>query len=213
MAPLASGSCDPSDDRASGPEGARTTRDRRRSGRGGRAADQPSVLRDHKVLKAGHVTGCAIARDSTWVVTTARSGRVQIWDPTGGPPQAVLVGHRGPVLGCAIAEDSTWLATVGADSTARVWKRDPEGAHAEVVLGGHSGAVTACATTRDGRVVTTGSDATVRVWDPGGGPNLATLAGHSAAVLDCAVAPDANLLVTVSVDGTAESGTSTAEHA
>ncbi|MFI5913124.1 WD40 repeat domain-containing protein [Dactylosporangium sp. NPDC051541] len=186
----------PADDRFSADGRSTTPRRPRRT----RAAG--TVLRHPGHPRARTVTGCAIAPDGTWLVTTCSDGLARIFLPGNGKARTVLAGHTGPVLGCAIAPGGEWLATAGADGTARLW--NPRGGPATTILDGHRGPVQACAVSTGGEwLAGVGRDARVRVWDVAGGSTRSVLTGHEAPVLGCAVARDSDLLATVSGDGVA----------
>src|SRR5262249_23181974 len=46
------------------------------------------------------VVSCAVAPDSTFVVTTSYDGTARIWDPATGTMRHTLTGHLRPVVSC-----------------------------------------------------------------------------------------------------------------
>lgn len=162
--------------------------------------DQPDpalcrVLRGHD----GWVSGCAIAPDGSWIVTSGWDATVQMWDVPTGQRIRVLEGHDNVVLGCAVAPDGSWLVTCGWDATVRVWDAATGGLR--LSLRGHSGWVSACAVAPDGSFVATcGRDGTVRIWCAATGQCWRVLGGQQDVVLDCAVVPDGSRVVTCGRD-------------
>ncbi len=78
----------------------------------------------------------------------------------------------------------------------------------------HAGPVQGVAVTADGRIVTAGDDASVRVWDPESGRQLRLLMGHRDRVWAVAVSPDGSVAASGSIDNDVrlwdlESGTCT----
>lgn len=71
------------------------------------------------------------------------------------------------------------------------------------ILTGHQNWVDSCAFSPDGgRVASTGSDSTVKIWDSFRGECLASMTGHEASVLSCAFSPDGQRVVSASDDHT-----------
>jgi WD40 repeat protein/serine/threonine protein kinase len=81
------------------------------------------------------------------------------------------------------------------------WQRLRHVEHLTLV--GHEGGVSAVAFAPDGRLVTGGTDGTIRFWDAADGRELFCLRGHRSEITAVAFAPDGQRLVTGSTDGTA----------
>ncbi|MBN4055085.1 hypothetical protein JYT15_01100, partial [Acidimicrobium ferrooxidans] len=67
-------------------------------------------------------------------------------------------------------------------------------------LAGHRGAVSAVVWSKDGLIVTGGSDHTVRIWDAGTGKALHVLRGHTKAVTSVAITADGRFSASGSLD-------------
>ncbi len=94
---------------------------------------------------------------------------------------------------CAIAWQAVCVGKILADDTSRKAQ----------VLEGHEGAVLNAVMSRDGRrLVSGGSDGTVRVWDLASKKELMCLKGHEGAVRHVVFTPDGSKLLTSGEDGT-----------
>src|SRR5205823_360787 len=115
-------------------------------------------------------------------------------------PDAVLEGHGAPVVALAASPDGRSIASASWDHTVRVWPL-PAGTGggggpgvAPRVLEGHQQNVNGVAFLPDGRVVSAGYDATIRIWSlatPAESPEVVTLPTPLNAV---AVARDGEIL-------------------
>jgi WD40 repeat protein len=108
-----------------------------------------------------------IHSDGRRLLTSDRDG-LKLWDVSAAPEPLVLdAGVRG-VNEVAISADDRLLAAGGGDNLVRVF--DLEGGWERFALAGHgggpSGRILGVAFRPDGRLVSAGSDATLRVWDP-----------------------------------------------
>jgi cytochrome c len=115
-----------------------------------------AVLRFHE----GAVNAVAALPDGRFA-TAGEDGRIALWRLGLGTPEQVIEAHQGPVVGLTVSPDGENLASASWDGTARVTALATGTAR---VLSGHKGNVNAVAFLPDGRVVTAGYDAKLRVW-------------------------------------------------
>jgi cytochrome c len=163
------------------------------------AAEQ--VLRFHD----GAVNAAVMLGDGR-AATAGEDGRIAIWRFGREEPDAVLAGHGAPVVALAVAPDGASIASASWDHTVRVWPlagggggggsggSGGGGGGAPRVLEGHAQSVNAVAFLPDGRVVSAGYDASIRIWSlvvPAEAPNIIALPTPLNAV---AVAPDGEIL-------------------
>jgi cytochrome c len=159
------------------------------------AAEQ--VLRFHD----GAVNAAVLLGDGR-AATGGEDGRIAIWRFGRDEPDAVLKGHSAPVAALAVAPDRKSIASASWDRTVRVWPLAGAGGGSDAgggggaprVLEGHAQNVNGVAFLPDGRVVSAGYDATIRIWSlavPVESPNVITLPTPLNAV---AVAPDGEIL-------------------
>ncbi len=122
------------------------------------------VLRFHE----GAVNAVAmLGADS--IATAGEDRRIAIWSVGADQPSRVLEGHEGPIAALAVSPDGAWLASASWDHTVRLWSLRSGDAR---VLTGHSDNVNGVTFLPDGRAVSAGYDATLRIWPVGGGSPL-----------------------------------------
>lgn len=126
---------------------------------------------------------------------------VRIWRLNGELVQE-LKGHEGGAFSVNFSPDGQLIA-VGSESTARIWQLNGT---LLTELKGHQGRVKSIGFSPDGyRVVTAGSDGTVRLWSVFGkfaGKQLGEMKGHTGAVHDARFSPDGALIATTGSEGT-----------
>ena len=138
----------------------------------------PLVLKGHSRM----VNDCAVAPDSSFVVSASSDRTLKIWDIGGyaGPVSAgaivhagkcrTLSGHRHEVNGCAISPDGTLIASASEDKTLKIW----EVSSGECLTTLHvDGALASCAWLPDGeRLIATGAAGVyfLVLWSPAGRP-------------------------------------------
>jgi cytochrome c len=132
--------------------------------------------------------------------TGGEDGRIAIFASaglaTGAAPERVIEGHRASVAALALSPDGNRLASASWDGTVRV--TGLEGG-AALVLEGHKGPLAGVAFAPDGSVVTTGHDATLRLWPADGSTPL--IRQLDAPLAGVAVAPNGEI-VAAGADGT-----------
>ena len=117
------------------------------------------------------------------------------------PAEAQLRGHGGPVRAVAISPDGARMVSGSFDTTIILWSLPTS--LAEQVLRFHEGAVNAVVFLKDGRIATSGEDASIAIWQLGQSKPVRVLKGHTAPVVALAVSPDGNTLASAAWDHTA----------
>lgn len=100
----------------------------------------------------------------------------------------------------AISPDGKHVAAATAIGTLLIWRIDQPD-RPDQVLVGHHGDINMLAYGPDGRIVTAGSDRTLRVWNPATGTQV-VLRGHQDEVDTARFAPGGSQVLSVSDDGT-----------
>jgi hypothetical protein len=107
-------------------------------------------------------TALALGPRNEVVAVGGEGGQVRLYAADSGKLLHVLAGHAKAVTALAFSPDGKRLASGGADGAVRVW--GVGGGKELAVLKGHAGRVNAVAYGPGDRIVTGGSDRTVRVW-------------------------------------------------
>jgi cytochrome c len=147
------------------------------------AADR--VLRFHQgaINAVATVNGLGFA-------SGAEDGRIALWSGDAAEPARVLEGHKGPVSAIAVSPEGGHLASASWDETVRVVSLADGKAR---VLEGHKGPVNGVAFAPGGAVVSSGYDATLRIWPADDG--AAKIVTLPAALNGLNVAPDGEIAV------------------
>lgn len=143
------------------------------------------VLRFHQ----GAINAVAVV-NGLGFATGAEDGKIALWRGDGAEPVRVLEGHTGPVAALAVSPEGGAIASASWDETVRVTALADGTVR---VLEGHKGPVNGVAFAAGGTLVSTGYDATLRLWPADGG--AARIVTLPAALNGVAVAPDGEIAV------------------
>jgi WD40 repeat protein/DNA-binding SARP family transcriptional activator len=154
------------------------------------------------------IVDVSFSPDGRWLVTSGDT-TVRLWDPATGEERGVIEAAEnwaGPV---AFSPDGRLLAvTAGGSQFEGVSYLieqivfDPGTGEVVRTFAGHDDWGTGLAFAPDGRLVSTGLDATARVWDLDSG-EAEWILRHDAPVQQVAVSPDGTRIATAVEDGTA----------
>lgn len=111
----------------------------------------------------GTVTHLAASPDGRRLVTAGTDRQPRVWDAERGEEVASLAFHPSWVLGCRFSADGDGVVTGCRDGVVRVHALRSAGPARSLV--GHVGRVWDVATLPDGRILSVGSDGTLRRWD------------------------------------------------
>jgi WD40 repeat protein/tRNA A-37 threonylcarbamoyl transferase component Bud32 len=118
------------------------------------------------------VLGLAFSPDGRWLASAGRDRTVRLWEVPAGRPLHTLRGHQDVVHAVAFSPTGE-LASASRDGTVKRW--DPAAGQERDNLQAHNGDVLGLTYDHAGRrLVTVGSDRTLRVWDVVSGQELRT---------------------------------------
>ncbi len=155
------------------------------------------------VAKLPKGSGLNAARfDSTGkriVYAAYKGGAITVQDLQSG--RAIRLGG-GPkvVVDVRVAPDGRHLAAATATGKLYIWRLDRPSTP-ERILAGHHGSIFSVVYSPNGRIVTGGTDRTVRIWNPAKGTQV-ILRGHQDEVNDAVFTPDGAQVLSASADGT-----------
>ncbi len=161
-----------------------------------------------KVLRAaaGVLSDGAIDGRGRKLVLVGADGRAELWEPSASarvPAAAVLPGAPGSRTAAVLDRDGHLAASGSEAGDITLWSLDggDPGAGARL-LSGHQRAVHRLAfTPRGDRLISIGSDKTVRIWPTAGAAAPIVLTGHADEVVALALSTDGRIAFTASVDG------------
>ncbi len=143
------------------------------------------VLRFHQ-----GAINAAVAVAGLGFATGGEDGKVALWQGAAAEPARVFDGHKGPVAALALSPQGDRLASASWDETVRITGLADGSAQ---LLEGHKGPVNGVAFLPGGGLVSSGYDATLRIWPADGGvPRVVTVPAPLNGVV---VAPDGEIAV------------------
>ena len=149
------------------------------------AGSAETVLRFHQ-----GAINAAVAIKGIGFATGGEDGKIALWQGAAAEPAKVFDGHKGQVAALALSPDGTRLASASWDETVRITAL-ADGAVR--VLEGHKGPVNGVAFLPGGGLVSSGYDASLRIWPAEGGvPVVVTVPAPLNGVV---VAPDGEIAV------------------
>jgi WD40 repeat protein len=155
-------------------------------------ADSRLAFADHP----GRATAVAFHPEGREVASSGgepgKPGDIKVLAVGSGRLVHLLKGHTDLVTALAYHPRRNWLASAGLDRTIRLWNLNkPDDVR---VLQGHTGPIRSLSFKRDGSLLASAGDRTVRLWqcdfdDPESQPRVRVLHGHIAEVTAVAFAP------------------------
>ncbi len=151
------------------------------------------------------VQGVAFSGDGSRVLTTWADGSVTVVDlAAGGTPLILPDAHEGFAVDGTFNPDGTTFATASKDGSVTIWN-STTGAEVATFCCHEFGAFSVDFSDDGSRLLTSGEDATARVWvisEEGASGSAVELLGHRAGLTDAKFSPDGSRIATSSLDGT-----------
>lgn len=125
-----------------------------------------STLNGHKDA----IECMALSSADEHLVSGDDSGTLIVWKASGdgfGVRQELTDAHADAILDVEWSLDGSWFVSCGRDELLRIWRR-PEPKSDFVLAGtlkGHAGWVTCVAMLSDGRIISAGTDSSIRIWN------------------------------------------------
>ncbi len=130
--------------------------------------------------------------DGVLLASGDRSGGLHVWEADTGRIYLDLVGHKGAVRGLSWRADSNVLVSASEDGTVKVWEMN-NGKQLKS-FNAHGGGATGVVMAKDGRMVTSGKDRTVKLWNADGGA-IATMPAFTEAALEAVINHDGTKII------------------
>ena len=130
--------------------------------------------------------------DGVLVASGDRSGGLHVWEADTGRLYLDLVGHKGAVRGLSWRADSNVLVSASEDGTVKLWEMN-NGKQLKS-FSAHGGGATGVVMARDGRMVTSGKDKTVKLWNADGGA-IATMPAFAEPALEAVITHDGSRII------------------
>ena len=130
--------------------------------------------------------------DGILVASGDRSGGLHVWEADTGRLYLDLVGHKGAIRGISWRADSNVLVSASEDGTVKMW----EMTNGKLLksFNAHGGGATGIMMAKDGRMVTSGKDRTVKLWKSDGG-GLATFPAFGEPALEAVISHDGSKVI------------------
>lgn len=151
------------------------------------------------------VPAVTFSPDGDRIATGGRDGTVRLWEPNTGEELDMAATGLNRVSAVDWSPDGRFLAVVGEGDFRQplpVEIRDARTLKTVRQLHGHQGNLEGLAFGTDRLLVTSGADATARIWDLESDDEPVILRGHHAVIGGVAVSPDGTRVATASDDGT-----------
>ena len=144
------------------------------------------------------IMGISFSPDGTTLASVSWDNTVRLWDTTSGHETNVLKGHSKALYAVAYSPDGKFISSGGADRFVKIWDiRKP----VRTRLTGHKGLVRRVAFSRDGALVSSSFDGTVRLWEDEA-TSSRVFEGHSGAIWGATFSPDGRSIVSSGEDYT-----------
>ncbi|MGI9473614.1 MAG: c-type cytochrome domain-containing protein [Rubripirellula sp.] len=130
--------------------------------------------------------------DGVLVASGDRSGGLHVWEADTGRLYLDLIGHKGAIRGLSWRPDSNVLVSASEDGTVKMWEMSA-GKQLKS-FNAHGGGVTGVMMAKDGRLVTSGKDRTVKLWKADGSA-IATMPAFSEPALEATITHDGTKIV------------------
>jgi WD40 repeat protein len=150
----------------------------------------------------GALKAVAFSGDGRRLAAAGNDGYIHVYDlARSAAALPVAYPDQGQLESIALSRDGRYVATGGGDGTAQI--RDLRATGLPIVLRGHRGSVLSTVfSPRQDRLLTAGSDGTVRVWRATSDTELTLATDQGGIVRDAAVSSDATWLASAGQDGT-----------